>query len=203
MNLVKNKIKSMYRTSIVFSLVLFFVGLFLLIEPETTLHAISYIVGIILIVWGIIPVIGYLSNKENQGYLDFSFVLGIFSLIIGIIIVINPNIIGSIIPLLLGIWMLINGITKLQYSLNLKKYEKDSNMSVIISVIILICGLVLIFNPFKGAVVLTQIIGGFIIAYSILDIMECLSLKKTIKKVENEVKKDKKDNIIEAVYEEE
>ena len=41
MEFIKNKFKSMYRTSIIFSVVLILVGLFLLIKPETTLHAIS------------------------------------------------------------------------------------------------------------------------------------------------------------------
>ena len=182
---IKKRFKSMYKTSILFSLILFIIGLFLVIKSETTLFAISYFVGIILIIWGIVPVIGYFTNKETQSYLDFSFIIGIFALIFGIIVIINPSIIGSIIPLLVGIWMFINGITKLQYAIMLKKYNTNSTSALVISIIILLCGLTLIFNPFKGAVVLTKLIGIFVIVYSLLDLVECHTLKKTVKDIDN------------------
>ena len=172
-------------------------------KPETTLHAISYFVGIVLIIWGIIPVISFFSNKEKENYLEFSFICGVFALIFGIIVMLNPNIIGSIIPLLTGIWMIINGITKLFYAMNINK-ESNATTSIIISLIILVCGLLLVFNPFGGAVMLTKLIGIFIIVYSILDLLECYTLNKTVKKVVKKVDKNNKEQkVIEAVYEEE
>lgn len=200
MELIKKKFKSMYKTSIIFSIILFLVGLFLLMKPETTLHAISYFVGIVLIIWGIVPIITFFANKDKENYLEFSFIVGVFALVFGIIVMLNPNIIGSIIPLMVGIWMIINGITKLYYALNINK-ESKASISIIISVIILICGLLLIFNPFGGAVMLTKLIGIFVIVYSILDLIECYTLKRTVKNVPK--KTNKNDNIIEAVYEEE
>jgi uncharacterized membrane protein HdeD (DUF308 family) len=202
MDFIKKKFKSMYRTSIIFSVILFFVGLFLLIKPETTLHAISYFIGAALIIWGIIPILSFFSNKDTQQYLEFNFICGVFALIFGIIIMINPNIIGSIIPLLIGIWMIINGVTKLYYSLTLNK-ENNASVSIILSLVILLCGLVLVFNPFKGAILLTKIIGISIIIYSILDLIECYTLKKTVKNFTNNSKNKKNDKVIEAVYEEE
>ena len=205
MELMKKKFKSMYRTSIIFSIILFLIGLFLLTKPETTLHAISYFVGIVLIVWGIIPVITFFANKDKENYLEFSFILGVFALIFGIIVMLNPNIIGSIIPLVIGIWMIINGITKLYYALTINK-EKSASLSIIISLIILICGLLLVFNPFGGAKMLTKLIGIFVIVYSVLDLIECYTLKKTVKNINKEEKNDKKNKdvkVIEAVYKEE
>lgn len=209
MELIKNKFKSMYKTSIIFSIILFLIGLFLLMKPETTLHAISYFVGIVLIVWGIIPIITFFANKEKESYLEFSFIFGVFALIFGIIVMLNPNIIGSIIPLVIGIWMIINGITKLYYSITINK-EQNASAAIVISLIILICGLLLVFNPFGGAKMLTKIIGIFIIIYSVLDLVECYTLKRTIKAVTKKSNNDKKENkndkdikVIEAVYEEE
>ena len=190
----------MYRTSVVFSIILCLIGIFLLSKPEVTLHAISYVIGILLIVWGIIPIITFITNKEKESYLEFSFICGVFSCLFGIIIMINPNIIGSIIPFLIGTWMIINGIIKLSYSITLNK-ESNATISIMISIIILICGLLLIFNPFGGAVVLTKLIGVFTIIYSLLDLIECFTLKRTVKKFNKDIKKN--DKIIEAVYEEE
>lgn len=200
MDFIKKKFKSMYRTSVIFSIILCLIGIFLLSKPEVTLHAISYVIGILLIVWGIIPIITFITNKEKESYLEFSFICGVFSCLFGIIIMINPNIIGSIIPFLIGTWMIINGIIKLSYSITLNK-ESNATISIMISIIILICGLLLIFNPFGGAVVLTKLIGVFTIIYSLLDLIECFTLKRTVKKFNKDIKKN--DKIIEAVYEEE
>ena len=71
--------------------ILFLIGLFLLMKPETTLHAISYFVGIVLIVWGIIPVITFFANKDKENYLEFSFILGVFMFIHSIIYLNNYN----------------------------------------------------------------------------------------------------------------
>lgn len=192
-------IKSMYKTSIIFSIILFILGLLLLVNPEGILHAISYTIGVILIVWGIIPILSFFSNKERETYLEFNFVIGVFALIFGLIVMLNPNMVGSIIPVLISIWMIINGISKLSYALSLN--ESKSTISIIIPLIILVCGIILIFNPFEGAKAFTKLLGIFLIIYSILDIVECFSIKKAVK-AKDKIKKDNK-KVIEAVYEEE
>lgn len=201
MDMIKSKLKSMYRTSMIFSIILFFIGLFLVIKASTTLHAISYIIGVMLILWGVVQIITALTNKEKENnYLSAGFILGVFSLIIGIVVIIDPEIIGSIIPFVIGIWMVINGVTKLYYALSLNKIQK-ATPAVIISLIILACGIFLIANPFKGAEILTQIIGASIMVYSVLDIVECFTLKKVVKDFTKEpTKNDVK--VIEAQYEE-
>jgi len=212
MEYVKNKFKSMYRTSIIFSIVLILIGLFLLINPETTLHAISYVIGIGLIVWGLVPTLQALSNKENESYMQIGLILGVFAILFGIFVVLTPNFIGSIIPFVLGIWMIINGIIKLSYSVTLNKNSNATN-AIIISLVITICGLILVFNPFGGAKFMTQILGISLIVYSVLDLVECFTLKQTmneVKKVidettvsEKKEKKNRKDKkLIDAKYEE-
>lgn len=203
MDMIKDKLKSMYKTSMIFSIILFFIGLFLVIKASTTLHAISYIIGVMLILWGTVQLITSLTNKEkeNSNYLSAGFILGVFSLIIGIVVIINPEIIGSIIPFVIGIWMVINGITKLYYSLSLNKIQK-STPAIVISLIILACGIFLIANPFKGAEILTQIIGASIMVYSVLDIVECFTLKKVVKDFTNPKQTNNDIKVIEANYEE-
>lgn len=203
MDLLINKFKSMYKTSILFSIILIFIGVFLLTNPETTLAAISYFVGIVLIVWGLIPIIRFFSDKDSQNYLEIGFILGVFSFIFGIIIMIKPEIISSIIPLLMGIWMIINGGTKLYYALMLNK-QTNSISAIIVSIIILICGMTLVCNPFGGAIVLTQIIGVSLIIYSILDLLECYNLNKTYKNIKKEYNNsnDKSEEVIDVEFKE-
>lgn len=200
MEFIVSKFKSMYKTSIIFSIILICIGAFLLINPETTLVAISYFVGIVLMIWGLVPIIKFFLNKESQNYLEFSFIIGIFSLIFGIIVMIRPTIIGSIIPLLLGVWMIINGGIKLYYAVVLNK-QSSSVASIIISSIILVCGLTLVCNPFGGAVVLTKLVGISLIIYSALDLLECFNLNKTYKNIKK-TQTDNSTTVIDVEYKE-
>lgn len=189
------RIRKMNITSIIFSIIFILIGTFLLARPEDAIHLVSYALGIILIVWGVISVITFFTDKESQNYLDFVFIVGVFVLIFGIIILVKPDTIASIIPLLLGIWMLINGVTKLSYSLTLNN-NKSALSSIIISLIIVLLGILLIINPFQGAKKLVQILGISILVYSVLDLIECFSIKRVMKKV----KKIENNNVIDAEY---
>ncbi len=192
------KIKRMNITSIIFSVVFILIGAFLLARPEDAIHLVSYALGILLILWGIISIIQFFTDKESDSYLEIGFIIGVFIFIFGLIIIIKPNIVASIIPLLLGIWMLINGVTKLSYALTLNKLTSAAG-SIIISLLIVILGILLIFNPFEGAKTLVQILGVCIIIYSILDVIESFVIKGILKK---EIKDTIENQIIEAEYEE-
>ena len=47
------------------------------------------------------------------------------------------------------------------------------------AIICLVCGVVILFNPFTSAVVVTKIIGLFMIIYAVLDIINSLILRKS------------------------
>ena len=190
------KVKKMSITSIVFSLIFIIAGIFLLMKPETAINIVCYILGLILISWGVVSIIQFFTDKNSNSYLSINFVFGAFVFIFGIIILIKPNIIASIIPLLLGVWMVINGVTKLSYSLTINKTSKAS-LSIIGSILIILFGILLIFNPFEGAKGLTQIIGIALIIYSLMDLIESLSISFNIKESNREEGK-----VIEAKYKE-
>ena len=197
MNNLSTKVKKMSITSIIFSLLFIFTGIFLLLKPETAINIVCYVLGVILVLWGVVSIIQFFSDKNSTNYLSISFIFGAFVFIFGIIILIKPSIIASIVPLLLGVWMVINGVTKLSYSLSLYKTNKNI-ISVIGSILIIVFGVTLIFNPFEGAKGLTQIIGIALIVYSVLDLAESISIAFSLKSKED----PSEGKIIEAEYKE-
>lgn len=197
MNNLSTKVKKMSITSIIFSLIFIFTGIFLLLKPETAINIVCYVLGVILVLWGVVSIIQFFSDKNSTNYLSISFIFGAFVFIFGIIILIKPSIIASIVPLLLGVWMVINGVTKLSYSLSLYKTNKNI-LSVIGSILIIVFGVTLIFNPFEGAKGLTQIIGIALIVYSVLDLAESISIAFSLKSKED----PSEGKIIEAEYKE-
>ena len=88
--------------------------------------------------------------------------------------------------IILGIWIIINAVTKFQYSLVLKKLKKDDwKYTLLISGLTFVWGIVLIVNPLKSVLLATQVIGIFIIIYAVLDVIDNILLIKNKDDINN------------------
>lgn len=198
---MKQELKRMWTSSILSACGFIVLGLFLLFKPETTISMISYVLGTIILLLGAFAFIRYFQNREIGGMFNFNLVYGIICIVAGLVLVFNPTALASLIPFILGIFIVVNSALKVQYAIELKQYNNKMWMTtLILSFITLVFGVVLIFNPFEGAVVLTQVIGIFVILYSVLDVIECYIIKKNLKGIQKLV--EEVGEIKEAVIEE-
>lgn len=178
--------KDFFKSSLITSFVLAILGLLLIFESEATIFTISYIIGGILVAIGTLAIISFIkkstANADLRGELDI--VYGIVSIILGVLVITNPHVIASIIPVVIGIGIIISSATKLQYAFQLKANQNELwKTTMLISIISTVCGIVLLFNPFKAAVGLTKIVGIFIVVYAILDIISTFAIKNSVTKL--------------------
>lgn len=173
-------IKKLSQTITMTSIGLIIIGILLILKPESTLTLISYVLGAVCLFIGAMNIIKYFTSKDKD-LMDFGLILGSGSIITGFIFIFIPEFIASIVPFILGITIFSNSVIRLQFSLNLRRYQNTSWLhSFIIALIGLVFGIILFFNPFKGAVIMTQIIGGIMILYAISDIIEFRSMNKVL-----------------------
>lgn len=196
MERLSSSIKKMNITSIIFSIIFICIGLFLLINPDSTINFIAYVLGVMLILWGVVLIVQFFRRKEEANFFEANFIVGLLVFILGIVFLIKPKAIASIIPLLLGVWMIASGVIKLGCALSINK-QKRSYVSIILSALIVVAGLFLVFNPFEGAEIITRVIGVLMVVYSVLDIVECIFIRQTIKDIESAVT-----SVVEAEYKE-
>ena len=189
---MKKFISNVIRTSVICSLALMALGILLIVKSEATIMTISYIIGGVLIAIGVLAELTYIKEqKYANNVTDLDVVYGIVSIILGVIVISNPEAIGSIIPLIIGVLIIANSVVKLEYSLELKKENNELWIStLILSIIMVICGVLLIFNPFKGAVFLTRVVGIFILVYAILDLISTFVIKNTLDNLQKEIKEN-------------
>ena len=181
---VGKKLSKRFNTSLIVSIIFVIIGLFLFIKPDTTITVISYTFGGILIISGIFSMYKYFTSDGIMGAFRFDLVYGVLLLIAGIFLIAKPTVLESFFPIILGIWIIINSVTKFQYSLVLKKASNDDwPYTCIISILTFIWGIILLFNPLKTALMITQIIGIFIIVYAFLDIVDNFIIRKNIKDI--------------------
>ena len=75
--------------------------------------------------------------------------MGIVLILLGIWICTQPHIVLSIIPVVVGIIVLIHGLMDIQYTLDIKKAGSEKWwIALIASILTLVVGLLLVFNPF-------------------------------------------------------
>jgi len=186
-----DSIKKLFVSSMISSVILIIVGLFLVIRPESTLSLISYVLGGILVIIGTTSLVNYYKDKNSISTFELTY--GILSLIAGLVIILNPKALVSLIPFVLGVWILISSLMKLKYVWDLNDTKNKSWItSLIITILMLILGIILVFNPFSGAVAITRMIGIFVIIYAVLDMVQSSIIKKNVKKAVKKVKKIKK-----------
>lgn len=170
---IKKGMNKIFNASMVTSVVIFVLGIFLFIQPDTIIRMISIILGGIILIPGVIALIDYFKNKYYP-----SLICGVITVIIGLILIINTKLVASILPFILGIYFVVNGINRLHYALSLRKINVNYTTSLIFSLLIILCGILFIINPFEGALVITKVIGIFMILYAVLDLANFIVLKK-------------------------
>jgi len=189
---MSNIVTKFIKSSLFSSIGLAILGVLLFLESELTIVTISYVIGAVLVAVGAIALINYVNDLHKDTKNELNIVYGIGMGILGIIVISNPKGVASIIPFILGIIIVLNSSAKLEYSLELKK--KDNKLwtsTMILSVVALLCGILLIFNPFEGATFITKVVGVILFIYAIIDITSTLRLRKTIKNIQKVLEDNK------------
>lgn len=185
-----NKMVNVFiKSTIITSLFLLALGLLLIFNSSATIMMVSYVIGAVLIALGVLAIINFLRSKNDTYHLDI--VYGIVTIILGILVIQNPKVIGSIIPFVVGVGILINSGTKLKYALDLKENKKEVwKYTLIVAIISAFFGAILVFNPFKTSKLIVEIIGIFISIYALLDIISTIVIKS---RYNNKGKEDTKE----------
>ena len=192
--------KKFFRSSLITSLFLIALGILLIFQSEVTIITIAYVVGSVIIALGVLSGIKFFSNLSKEKKSELDLVYGIISVVLGIVIIDNPEGVASIMPIILGVSIIISSATKLQYAFELKANNNNLwKTTMLLSIISTICGLVLLFNPFKAISYFTKLVGVFIIIYAVLDMISTYTIKRNVKIFQKSIE----ESITEAVVVEE
>lgn len=188
-------LKKVFNISIISSVLLFLFGLVLAVNAEGFIKSITVAIGVVLLLIGVFPVIDYFRYRKEGLGASVGLISGIFSIVCGLMLLINEDLLMILIPVFIGVWMIINGINKIQVSFEIKDLgEKSWIITFIYSILIIVLGGYFIVNPISGATTVTSFIGIVLCIYAVLDIIDCIiikvkvkNFKKDLDKIENNV----------------
>lgn len=183
-------LKKVFNISIISSVLLFLFGLILAVNAEGFIKSITVAIGVVLLLIGVFPVIDYFRYRKEGLGASVGLISGIFSIVCGLMLLINEDLLMILIPVFIGVWMIINGINKIQVSFEIKDLgEKSWIITFIYSILIIVLGGYFIVNPISGATTVTSFIGIILCIYAVLDIIDCVIIKVKVKNFKKELDK--------------
>ncbi|SFF02247.1 HdeD family acid-resistance protein [Thermophagus xiamenensis] len=141
------------------------ISLLIFIDPAGALMTIATYFGILALIVGIIMIIS--ATKGNSVNRNFILIQGIFFSLIGLLIMVYPGATASFMVVLAGLFITFLGAIQLAGYLQMKEILPAPQLSLIHAILSLAIGLLLLFNPFKGAVLATLIMGGYALWFGI------------------------------------
>lgn len=177
------KLNSFINSSICISIMFIIIGIIMVIMPKMSLEILGVILSVILIINGVILMIT--DIKLNNNFIPVDMLpASMLSILLGIMMLIYPNILSIIIPLMLGTWFIMTSIFKIRLTLYLSKIQNTPCLLLmLISILSIVCGFILILNPIDSSVAITLFIGIVIIVYAISDIINMIVLKRNLNKL--------------------
>ena len=156
----------------------FIIGIVLLVRPDESVQFISILCGVTVIMLGIGAWISYFTKFKSI----ILAILGTLAIIAGIILCVRYRSIVSAVIFLFGVFVLVGGIVDLFSAIDAKRNDlKSWIVSIIMSAVTIILGLIVIINPFDSVMVLTQLLGAGLIVYAIMDLISFIQIRKIVK----------------------
>ena len=113
-DIMKIEIKKVLLPSLIRSIILFVLGLLLFFKSEVTLMSISYIIGGVLFALGVMAIVRFMTRENNDVFTQLNIVYGVICILGGVFFIKEPELIGSLMPIFLGIAIIINSSLKIQ-----------------------------------------------------------------------------------------
>lgn len=182
----KNSIENVYNRMIIYSLITaiasILVGLVLVFLPAISNKVVGIIVGVVFLAFGINAVYKYFHRDGAKIY-SLNIVFGVLYSILGVVIILYPYSVMSFVTVCLGLFVIVNGATKINYGVWLKKGNEDSWLVTLVTgIFLVVLGIMLVFNPFS-ALTLTQLSGAFLMIVGVLNVSDTILFKKRSKEI--------------------
>ena len=184
MNLLKR-----LKTNIVISATLcILLGIVLVVWPDLSMQIVCTAIGAVLLIGGGVRLAAYFTEKDGSVYAQMNLITGIILAVVGIWILLQPDKVLAIIPIIVGIVIALHGVNNLQQAVSLCKEKYDKWwVALILGLLTVGLGVLLVCRPFEALDTAVMMIGQFLIYDGISDIWIVSRIYRTAKTLKQEV----------------
>jgi uncharacterized membrane protein HdeD (DUF308 family) len=163
---------------LVFGMVTLGIGVVVTLHPKDTIYAFAIVLGIWLFVAGLFRIVAAIAdNEDNGGTRWLMAVLGLVSVIIGILFLRHTNETVKTLAFLIGLFWVVGGI--IEFFTAYSDYGSPTRVwRIVMGVLAFAAGVVTLVVPNLTVTTLAVIMGIWLILYGILEIALSLLLRR-------------------------
>ena len=163
--IIKPKKEMKEARSLLNPIIYLVLGLLLMFRSNEVVELLFYILGIIIIIYGIKSFVVYYQNKDVVQYKNINLTIAIASVIIGVLMIVLSGVLEASIRYVLGFFFIFMGVSRILTSISFNNYKNFSTLS---NIILIALGIYSIF--FSNAVLV--IIGVILVINAIILFIE-------------------------------
>ncbi len=184
--MIKDYIKKYEGCSIIVSILMICLSLFLMFKPLESLEVFTVIFAIIILLSGLGYLISYFTISKESRLFSIDLLLGLATIISGIMLLVYKKDVINVFPIILGIWIIISNLFKLQLSINLSLFLDNAYLGlVLITILMIVFGLLLIINPFASFMTITVTAGTLLLITEVINLIESIYVIIKLNKVKD------------------
>ena len=168
--------------SVVTGILFILLGVVLLINPEKVTRTIFHTIGTLLIVFGLIQLLMYFLSHVERRLKKNRFIIGSCIIIAGMFFIFGYSLIKNIVPYIMGGFIFVNGIIKLQTAMNVMKLKGNKGgMLVLIAILTILLGIAILIMANKITNLILRIVGAAMIFTGVTEMVNMFYMSRGLK----------------------
>ena len=166
---------------IVMSVLFCVLGVVLLFTPGVSALWIGRLLGIGLILFGAIKLVGYFSRDLFRLAFQYDLAFGLLLMVLGIVTLSHPGDALSFLCVIFGIPVLADGLFKIQIAMDSRQFGiRNWWLVLVLAALTCVVGVVLVFRPMTGVRALTALMGLSLLCDGVLNLSVALCTVKIV-----------------------
>ena len=128
--IIKPKKEMKEARSLLNPIIYLVLGILLMFKSNEVMELIFYVLGIIIIIYGIKSFIVYYQNKDVVQYKNINLTIAIASVIIGVLMIVLSGVLEASIRYVLGFFFIFMGVTRLLTSISFNNYKSFAKTTI-------------------------------------------------------------------------
>jgi uncharacterized membrane protein HdeD (DUF308 family) len=126
-------------------------GIWVFISPDDAYVSLSVLFGVCILFVGVFELLFAFSAKRSLHTWGWTVASGIFDILIGCFILAYPHMTASILPFVLGFWLLFRGFSAIGFALDMRRYGATAwGWLLAIAIAIIVFGILVLSVPAFG-----------------------------------------------------
>lgn len=163
--------KNFRKTFSISSVAFLLVGLALLLWPDVSLRLVCGLFGLVILLKGVSSIYAFLRAEVRGFFSYFGWLFGAAAVALGIFLLLRPQTVVSVLPILVGLFVIMDGVMRVQSAFELRAagYGRWWSM-LLLALVSVILGAVMLWNPFGTVEVLVMAIGVILMVEGALNL---------------------------------